>query len=168
MIMMNNIRNRAAAALLAGALLATPATAGVNANGVFEGMEKVAGAHFEKFDIFSMRIDAFGTGPDGNYQALVTVRNDGDKKSNLTASSLGLTMVSVGNEPKVNIGNLYDAQAEGPLTSLVKIEDTIWLEPKDQKQVRLVWGNSKGFAPAKLRLKESQWNPGQVIYSIDN
>lgn len=164
----NSMRNRAAALFLAGALLSTPAAAGVNARGVFEGMENVAGAKFEKFDVFSMRVDAFGTGPDGNYQALVTIRNDGEKKAALTPSSLKLTMVSVGNEPRASIGNLYQPQATGPMTSLPMIPNTIWLEPKDQAQVRLAFKDTKGFAPAKLRLSENQWTPGQVIYSIGN
>ena len=169
--MTNNLKQRLGRIAIAAAacgLLATPSVARINAQGVFEGMEKVSNSQFEKFDIFSIRLEEFGTGMDGHYQAVLTIRNDSDKKANLTASSFDLNMVSAGNEPRRNEGSLYEGSAAGPITALIRHKDTIWLEPRDQARVRVAWPRSAGFAPTKLRLRETQWNEGMVVFAIGN
>lgn len=157
----NTIFSRIAVAAAALGLLSAPAGA-VS----IKGIQPVANAGFERFETYSIRIDSFGAGPDGNYQAVLTLKNTSPKKASVTASSFGLVMLNSYNEPRPFFGNLYNADSMGPIAALAKLQDAVVLEPQEQTRVRVMWRDSAGFQPTKLRLVEKQWNEGTVVYSI--
>lgn len=155
----------AAMAAMLGALSA-PAAAEIDTRGVIRGIEPVANAGFERFDIFSIRVDELGTAKDGEYQAVLTFRNDGDKPAELNANTVELALLSAGNEPRKDDGNGYDANVTGTYANLSRLRSSLELSPGEQARIRFAWYGSKNFVPTKLRLRETQAREGIVTYAV--
>lgn len=156
----------AAAATLMGLIVPLPAAAEITSAGVVKGIEKVSNAGFENFGTYAIRIEELGTGRDGEYQALLTVRNKGAREAGLVASHIRMTLISAENEPRINFGDLYQPDVVSPTGALTKFENTIVLQPGEQTRIRLTFVGSKGFAPKKVRLREYVDAEATVTYTI--
>lgn len=156
---------KAILALLTAGTLSLPAVA-LAAPKVVNGIQKVLNSGFEGFDVYAIRVDEIGTGPDGEYQAILTVKNKSARPAGLVASHLQLALVSAENEPRVSDGNLYEPDAVGPREGLPIIKDTIPLAPKEQARVKLTFWRSKGFAPATVRVREYVNRESTVTYAV--
>jgi hypothetical protein len=153
-----------AAALAAG--IGGAATAQVTPQGV-KGIQNVTNAGFENFGTYAIRIDQFGTGSDGEHQAVITVRNKGTREAGLVASHIRMTLINANNEPRINFGDLYQPDVTGPVQSLQKFDNTIVLQPNEQARIRLAFHGTKGFVPKTVRLREYVEKEAVVTYTLD-
>ena len=154
----------AIAMVLAGS--AAPAAAEITPQGTIKGMEKVSNADFRDFNLYSMKIEEFGTSPDGNYQAVVTLRNRKDERVSVEANHVDLTMIDGDGVEIKDDGNLYSASTEGNYLALNRHQNTIYLEPEKEVRIRLAFGGSRGFAPQRVKLAEMWGSPVTVTYKV--
>jgi len=126
-------------------------------------MQRVSTGQLQRFGLYSMAIEEFGTGPDGHFQVVIAVRNDTENRAGLVASHLDLTLVDADGEAKRSWGDLFKVKVSGPYSSLQIHNETLWMEPGDQVRVRLAFPDSKGFVPVKMRLAERALHPPSVV-----
>lgn len=132
-----------------------------------DGIEEVAGGSFEQFNIYAIRVDAFGPGDDGNYQAVLTLRNGSPKRQGLAASHLELYLIDADGESIRNFGNLYNVRSKGGFAALERHDQTLWVERDAEVKVRIFFPQSAGFAPSKLRVRENVATPATVTFAIE-
>lgn len=150
---------------LAAGVLALPVFV-LAAPRTIDGLQKVSSPGFEGFDVYAVRVDEIGTGPDGEYQAVLTVKNKTGRAAGLVASHLQVALINAENEPRTSDGNLYEPDASGPREGLPIIGKTIVLAPNEQARVRVAFWRSKGFVPATLRVREYVNRESTVTYAI--
>lgn len=131
-------------------------------------MQILPTSDFERFGTYAIRIDEFGRAADGEFQAVLTLKNITNKQTGLAAANITMTLTNSANDDRrVSVGNLYEAGVTGRFRDLKRIEHTIRLEPGEQTRVRLAWNNSAGFTPASVRLLEQAWDPGTAVYNVN-
>lgn len=106
-------------------------------------------------DIWSFKLDELGRGPDGSWQAVVSVRSESRDKVGLTASEIDAYLTNADGETLPEAGNLYKASVTGTAAGLEKLSGTQWMQQGDTMRVRLLFLDSARFNPIRFRLKSS-------------
>lgn len=103
---------------------------------------------------WSFQIDELVRGPDGNYQAVLTVRNASQQRLGFTITDLDASLIDADGRTVRRLGNLYLASSTGPVSALERNAATNYLEPGDQLRARLLFQVTAAFKPVQIRLKE--------------
>lgn len=109
--------------------------------------------------IWSFKVDELVQGPDGHWQAIVSVRDESTDRVGMTASEIEAFLINEDGETIRQTGNLYRPSVTGPVASLERLTGTQWMEKGDTIRVRLVWDQSKDLHPIKLRVRDSGHDP---------
>jgi hypothetical protein len=116
------------------------------AGGAFGGMQS--------YGPWSFQVAELARGPDGNYQAVVTVRNASQQRLGFTITDLDASLIDADGRTVRRLGNLYLASPTGPASALERNPSTNYLEPGDQLRARLLFQGTAAFDPVQIRLKE--------------
>jgi hypothetical protein len=108
----------------------------------------------ESYGPWGFKLDELVRGPDGNYQAVVTVRNASQQRLGFTITDLDASLIDADGRTIRRLGNLYLASSTGPASALERNASTNYLEPGDQLRARLLFQGTAGFKPVQIRLKE--------------
>jgi hypothetical protein len=143
------LRPVAAASLLAAAL--APATSAAQTAAPVT--VPAGAATFQPFGPWEFKVDAISRGPDGHIQMIVTVRNASNRQMPFTITDIDAHLIDANGRSVQRHGNLYRVTPDGPVAALVNAGSS-YLEPGDQIRGRLLFPNTKEFAPVQLRLRE--------------
>jgi len=108
----------------------------------------------ETYGPWTFKLDELVRGPDGNYQAVVTVRNASQQRLGFTVTDLDASLIDADGRTVRRLGNLYLASSTGPASALERNAATNYLEPGDQLRARLLFQGTAAFKPVQIRLKE--------------
>lgn len=118
------------------------------------GLQVPAGAsEFQTYGPWEFRVDELVRGPDGQLQAVLSVRNGSQQRLPFGAADLEVSVIDADGVSVQRLGNLYRVAPSGSAAALVNA-GTSYLEPGDQIRVRLLFDRTKSFDPVRLRLKE--------------
>ncbi|MGR4866715.1 hypothetical protein [Caulobacter sp. LARHSG274] len=120
-----------------------------------QGDVPVGAGTFQTYGIWAFKVDELGRGPDGQWQAVVTVRNAANSRFGMVASEIKVFLINADGQSLVNWGDLYKASVIGPASALEKLSGVQWMEPGDQIRLRLRWDGSRTFKPTRLRLQST-------------
>jgi hypothetical protein len=109
--------------------------------------------------LWSFKVDELGQGPDGNWQAIVSARSESSQPIGMSAGQVEAFLINADGEAMRQDGGLYRASVTGPAKALERMTGVSWMEKGDTVRVRLLWNDSKGLKPVKLRLRDSGRDP---------
>jgi hypothetical protein len=110
---------------------------------------------YSNYGIWDMRIEELAPGPDGNWQAVVRVRDAAIYKVGLTDDGVVLTLFDEDGRGVQSIPSLFRASVTGPIDKLEVIPQTMWMEKGDEVRVRLFIRHSVGFKPVRVRVSSA-------------
>ena len=107
---------------------------------------------YANYGIWDFKVEELAPGPDGNWQAVVRVRDAAVYHVGLTTGGVMLTLFDDDGRSVVNYETLFRASVTGKLSELEAIPQTMWMEKGDEIRVRLFIPHSAGFKPVRVRL----------------
>jgi hypothetical protein len=110
---------------------------------------------YEGYGPWDFKLDQLKVGVDGQWQAVIGVRNAAPHRQGLVASEIKVFLINEDGETLANWGELYKASVEGPSVGLEPVPGTLWLEPGDEMRVRLRFADSRKVRPVKIRLQST-------------
>ena len=110
---------------------------------------------YSNYGIWDMRIEELAPGPDGNWQAVVRVRDAAIYKVGLTDDGVVITLFDEDGRGVQSIPSLFRASVTGPIDKLEVIPQTMWMEKGDEVRVRLFIRHSVGFKPVRVRVSSA-------------
>jgi hypothetical protein len=107
---------------------------------------------YANYGIWDFRIEELAPGPDGDWQAVVRVRDAATYRVGLTGGGVVLTLFDEDGRSLQSDGRIYRASVAGSAPQLEAVPQTLWMEKGDEVRVRLRIPDSRGFKPVRLRL----------------
>ncbi|MDO9338754.1 MAG: hypothetical protein Q7T61_20370 [Caulobacter sp.] len=107
---------------------------------------------WSNYGIWDFRVEELKPGPDGDWQAVVRVRDAAIYRVGLSTDGVKLWLFDEDGRSVENNDVLYRASVSGSANQLEGIPQTMWMEKGDEVRVRLLIHGSKGFKPVRLRL----------------
>jgi hypothetical protein len=97
-------------------------------------------------------VDELAPGPDGHWQAVVSVRSENRVRIGMHPSEIQAYLIDADGQALRDEGNFYKASAQGGASGLPYVEGRLWMQQGDVVRVRLLFKNSREVRPARLRL----------------
>ena len=98
-------------------------------------------------------MDELARGPDGHFQAVITVRNASQKRLPFSIADFDTYLIDADGTSIRRLGNLYRVNPSGPQSAL-ELAGMSYLEPGDQLRARVFYPNTRTMQPTQLRIKE--------------
>jgi hypothetical protein len=107
---------------------------------------------YSNYGIWDFRIEALAPGADGDWQAVIRVRDAATWRVGLAGGGVLLTLFDEDGRSVGNDSVIFRAAITGTRAQLEAIPQTMWMEKGDEIRVRLVIPRSRDFKPVRLRL----------------
>lgn len=107
---------------------------------------------WSNYGIWDFRVEELKPGPDGDWQAVVRVRDAASYRVGLATGGVLLWLFDEDGRSVASNEVNYRASVTGAANQLEAIPQTMWMEKGDEIRVRLLIRHSKGFKPVRLRL----------------
>lgn len=107
---------------------------------------------YSNYGIWDFRLEELKPGPDGDWQAVVRVRDAATYRVGLATGGVLLWLFDEDGRSVASNEVNYRASVTGGASQLEAIPQTMWMEKGDEIRVRLLIRQSKGFKPVRLRL----------------
>jgi hypothetical protein len=114
---------------------------------------------WQRYGIWSFKVDELGQGPDGHWQMVASVRSESRDKVGLNAAEIDAYLINADGEMLPEAGNLYKASVTGTAAGLEKLSGTQWMQQGDIVRVRLLFEGSAKVNPVTLRVKSCGGSP---------
>jgi len=116
------------------------------------GARPAAFDQYSNYGIWDFKIEDLAPGPDGNWQAVVRVRDAATWRVGLSEEGVLLTLFDEDGRSVGSNGVLYRASVPGTHAQLEAIPQIMWMEKGDEIRVRLFVPDSVRFKPVRIRL----------------
>jgi hypothetical protein len=107
---------------------------------------------YSNYGIWDFRLEELKPGPDGDWQAVVRVRDAASYRVGLSTGGVLIWLFDEDGRSVASNEVNYRASVTGGASQLEAIPQTMWMEKGDEIRVRLLIRHSKGFKPVRLRL----------------
>ncbi|MBB4840299.1 hypothetical protein HNP52_003391 [Sphingomonas kyeonggiensis] len=109
---------------------------------------------WQRYGIWSFKVDELAQGPDGHWQAIVSVRAETDHVG-MRASEIDAFLIDADGQSIRDDGNLYDDKVTGTAAGLERDPGTNGMQRRDTARFRLLFPESKDLNPVTLRIRNS-------------
>ncbi|WP_342249052.1 hypothetical protein [Sphingomonas sp. OTU376] len=109
---------------------------------------------WQRYGIWSFKVDELAQGPDGHWQAIVSVRAETDHIG-MRASEIDAFLIDADGQSIRDDGNLYDDKVTGTAAGLERDPGTNGMQRRDTARFRLLFPDSKDLNPVTLRIRNS-------------
>lgn len=116
---------------------------------------------YANYGIWDIRIESMTRDAQGNWQAVVWVRDAASYRVGLTTDGVCITMFDSDGRSIATASTLYRASVQGTWSQLEAIPQTMWMEKGDEIRVRLIFPHSAKFDPVRLRV----WSGDRETFS---
>ncbi|WP_342249051.1 hypothetical protein [Sphingomonas sp. OTU376] len=108
--------------------------------------------------LWSFKVDEVRQGPDGSWQAIISVRAEANRIG-MASAQIEMSLINNDGEVIRQAGRLYRPSVTGPAKSLEPIIGTQWMQKGDTIRVRLLFEESKDLHPTRLRIADTGYRP---------
>jgi hypothetical protein len=164
--LLNTLARQAAQTTIDRAVSGASLPSGLSSGPVASSASADGASGYQRYGAWDFRLEGLETGPDGQWQAVIGVRNAANYRQGMVVSEIKAFLITADGETLTNWGELYKASVGGNSAGLETVAGTLWLEPGDETRVRLRWDGSRGLKPAKLRLQSTGATSATRTFSV--
>ncbi len=118
-------------------------------------------SHYANYGIWDIRIESMERDSQGNWQAVVWVRDAASYRVGLTTDGVCITIFDSDGRSIATASTLYRASVPGTWSQIEAIPETMWMEKGDEIRVRLIFPHSAKFDPVRMRV----WSGDRETFS---